>query len=158
MMRSRVLSTLALCLTACVHVGGDVQLEAPTGRRVVLAEGAPAPVGPYSQGVLAGHTLYAAGQIGLDPTTGALVAGGVEAETRQALANLRAVLAAAEMDFSDVVQAQVFLADIADYGAMNAVYAEHFEAAPPARAALQVGALPLGARVEILMTAVRRPR
>ncbi len=149
---------LPLGTGACIHVDKDVRVEHAHGRRVVLTPEAPRPVGPYSQGIEVGGTLWCAGQIGMDPATGEMVPGGVQAETRQALANVRAVLAAAGMDFGDVVQAQVFLADIADYGPMNEVYAAHFEGAPPARAALQVGALPRGARVEILMTAVRRER
>jgi 2-iminobutanoate/2-iminopropanoate deaminase len=154
---------LPLALSGCIVVakGGsppDPSSPAPTHVQTVTTSRAPAPVGPYSQARLAGNTLYLAGQIGLDPETGEMVAGGVEAETRQAMANLNAVLRSAGFTFEDVVSTQVFLADIGDYGAMNAVYAEHFEAAPPARAALQVAALPLGARVEILMTAVRRPR
>ena len=129
--------------------------ERAGARRVVLTADAPAPVGPYSQGILAGDTLYLAGQIGIDPAAGALVPGGVEAEARQVLDNLASVLEAAGMDFGDVVQAQVFLVDIGDYAAVNAVYAERFGDTWPARAAVQVAALPLGARVEILMTAVR---
>ena len=161
------LAPVALLLlgSACIYVADEVHRDGPepmaaqvdkAGRRVILTPAAPQPVGPYSQGIAVGDTLWCAGQLGMDPVTGALVPGGVEAETRQALANVRAVLVAAGMDLGDVVQAQVFLADIADYGAMNAVYAQHFEGAPPARAALQVAALPRGARVEILMTAVRR--
>jgi 2-iminobutanoate/2-iminopropanoate deaminase len=126
--------------------------------RVVLSAAAPAPVGPYSQGIAAGGMLYAAGQIGIDPATGALVPGGIEAETRQALANLRAVLAAGGLELVDVVQAQIFLTDIEDFAAMNRVYAEHFTSAPPARATVGVAALPKGACFEILATAVRGGR
>jgi 2-iminobutanoate/2-iminopropanoate deaminase len=116
---------------------------------------APEAIGPYSQAIRVGNTLYLAGQIALDPATGAMIEGGITAETRRVMENLGAVLAAAGYSFSDVVQSQVFLVDLADFGAMNEVYATYFDDAPPARATVGVAALPRGARVEILMTAVR---
>ena len=124
----------------------------------ITSERAPRALGPYAPAVRAGDLVFCAGQIGLDPATGKLVAGGVEAETRQALVNCRAILAAAGLTLADVVQAQVFLADMNDYQAVNAIYAEHFPAAPPARAAVQVARLPRDGRVEILLTAVRTGR
>ncbi|QXD17206.1 RidA family protein [Rhodocaloribacter litoris] len=128
----------------------------PDGGRSVVATGAaPAAVGPYSQAVRVGNLLFLAGQIGLDPATGQLVEGGVVAETRQAMENLRAVLEAAGFSMADVVQAQVFLADLNDYAAMNEVYASFFDGPPPARAAVEVARLPRDARVEIMMTAAR---
>lgn len=128
------------------------------GRRAVLSSAAPAPVGPYSQGIAVGDALYAAGQIGIDPATGELVPGGIEAETRQAIANLRAVLAEEGLDLGDVVQVQVFLTDMDEFAAMNSVYAEHFALVPPARATVAVAALPKGACFEMLATAVRSAR
>ncbi|MFM7087338.1 MAG: Rid family detoxifying hydrolase [Cyanobium sp.] len=118
---------------------------------------APAPVGPYNQAVWAGDTLYCSGQIALDPGSGAMVgAGDVEAETRQVLANLQAVLIAAGTDAAHVVRTTVFLADLADFSRVNALYAEMFGAGTaPARACVQVAALPKGARVEIDAIAVR---
>jgi 2-iminobutanoate/2-iminopropanoate deaminase len=127
-------------------------------REAISTAAAPAAIGPYAQAVRVGRTVYLSGQLGLDPATGKLVAGGVEAETRQALVNCRAILAAAGLTLADVVQAQVFLADMNDYQAVNAIYAEHFPAAPPARAAVQVARLPRDGRVEILLTAVRTGR
>jgi 2-iminobutanoate/2-iminopropanoate deaminase len=126
-------------------------------RERVLTDRAPKPIGPYSQAVRANDTLWASGQIGLDPSTGALVAGGIEAETRQALANLRAVLEQAKMSLSDVVATQVFLTDLGDFAAFNAIYAESFSGPSPAPARTTVGvaALPKGAHVEIACTAVR---
>ncbi len=124
-------------------------------RRIIATEAAPAALAVYSQAVEAGDTLYLAGQIGLDPATRKLVEGGVEAETRRALDNCKAILNAAGYTLGDVVQVQIFLADIGDYAAMNAVYAGYFPENPPARAALAVAALPGGAQVEILMTAVK---
>jgi len=127
-------------------------------REAISTTAAPAAIGPYAQAVRVGRTVYLSGQLGLDPATGKLVAGGVEAETRQALVNCRAILAAAGLTLADVVQAQVFLADMNDYQAVNAIYAEHFPAAPPARAAVQVARLPRDGRVEILLTAARTGR
>ena len=112
---------------------------------------APAPVGPYNQAVRAGEWLYCSGQIPLDPETGAMVgAGDVEAETHQVLRNLQAVLSAAGASAAQVVRTTVFLADLNDFQAVNAIYAEMFGAGvSPARACVQVAALPKGARVEI---------
>jgi 2-iminobutanoate/2-iminopropanoate deaminase len=122
----------------------------------VNTTGAPAPVGPYNQAVRAGSLLFCSGQIALDPLSGAMVGGGdVEAETRQVLANLRAVLAEAGCGPEQVVRTTVFLADLADFAAVNAIYAETFATAvAPARACVEVAALPKGARVEIDAIAV----
>lgn len=124
-------------------------------RVVVETNGAPEAIGPYSQGIQAGNTLYLAGQLGLDPATGELVEGGIEAETRRALQNLGAVLGEAGFDFDDVVQSQVFLADLDEFGAMNEVYASFFGDRPPARATVEVARLPRNGRVEIQLVAVR---
>ncbi len=118
-------------------------------RKIVSTEQAPAAIGPYSQGVLAGGALYTAGQIGLDPATGELVPGGAAAEARRVLTNLGAVVAAAGLDLAQAAKATLYLADMADFTAVNEVYAEFFDREPPARAAVQVSALPLGARVMI---------
>ena len=117
---------------------------------------APAPVGPYNQAVRAGNLLFCSGQIALDPATGILVGeGDVASETRQVLANLEAVLAAAGARPSQVVRTTVFLADLADFATVNGLYAEVFGAGvSPARACVQVAALPKGARVEIDAIAV----
>ena len=119
--------------------------------RAITTSSAPAPVGPYNQAVLAGGWLYCSGQIPLDPATGAMVGDGdVAAETRQVLSNLEAVLAEAGAKPSDVVRTTVFLADLADFQTVNGIYAEVFgEGVSPARACVQVAALPKGARVEI---------
>jgi 2-iminobutanoate/2-iminopropanoate deaminase len=117
---------------------------------------APAPVGPYNQAVRAGGLLWCSGQIALDPATGEMVGNGdVEAETRQVLANLQAVLAAAGCSPGQVVRTTVFLADLGDFARVNAIYAEVFgEGVSPARACVEVAALPRGARVEIDAIAV----
>ncbi len=118
-------------------------------RQVVATDRAPAAVGPYSQAIRAGGQVYTAGQIALDPATGRLVPGGVREQTRQALANLQAVLEAAGSELDRVVKTTIFLTDMGDFAAVNEVYAEHFTADPPARSTVAVRALPLGARVEI---------
>ncbi len=128
--------------------------QAADGRKVIATDNAPAAIGPYSQAIQHGNMLFLAGQLGIDPATGTLL-DGVEAQTRQALTNLGAVLEAAGFEYADVVQAQVFLADLNDYSKMNTVYAEFFTSEPPARAAVQVARVPRDARVEILLTAVK---
>lgn len=115
----------------------------------IATEQAPAAIGPYSQAVRAGEWLYCSGQIGLDPASGELVAGGVAAEAARALDNLEAVLAAAGGDFAAVVRTTIYLADMADFAAVNEVYARRVRQPPPARATVAVAALPKGARVEI---------
>lgn len=123
-------------------------------KRIIYSEHAPAAVGPYSQAVRVGKLVYTAGQIALDPATGKLVEGDVQAHTRQALTNLRAVLKAAGSSLKNVVKTTVFLQDMDDFQAMNAVYAEFFTGKPPARSAVQVAALPLGTQVEIEAVAI----
>jgi 2-iminobutanoate/2-iminopropanoate deaminase len=120
-----------------------------SGRTVVSTGGAPAAIGPYSQAVVAGGLVFASGQIPLDPATGELVPGGAGAQAERALASLRAVLEAAGSGLHRVVKTTVFLTDLADFAAVNAVYAGFFPADPPARATVQVAALPRGAAVEI---------
>ena len=122
-----------------------------TPLKAVITQEAPAPVGPYNQAVIAGGWLYCSGQIPLDPATGAMVGdGNVEAETRQVLSNLKAVLQEAGTDPSKVVRTTVFLVDLGDFQAVNAIYAEVFgDGVSPARACVQVAALPKGSKVEI---------
>ncbi len=114
---------------------------------------APEAIGPYAQAVLADGWLFCSGQIGLDPATGALVEGGVEAEARRALANLEAVLAAAGCGRTDIVRATIYLVDMGDFPKVNAIYGDWLGAHRPARATVAVAALPLGARVEIDLVA-----
>ena len=123
--------------------------------KTIATSSAPAAVGPYCQAKLCGDTLYTSGQLGLCPATGKLVQGGVEAQARQALENLGAVLREAGMDYADVAKTTCFLADIADFAAFNAVYAQFFQGEVPARSCFQVAALPLGALVEIECIAVK---
>jgi 2-iminobutanoate/2-iminopropanoate deaminase len=118
-------------------------------RTVVSTSNAPAAVGPYSQAIRIGELVYTAGQIGLVPASGAIEGRTIEEQTHQVLRNLKAVLEAAGSGLDRVVKTTVFLADIKDFKAMNAVYASYFPADPPARSAVQAAALPLGALVEI---------
>jgi 2-iminobutanoate/2-iminopropanoate deaminase len=110
-------------------------------------------VGPYSQAVRAGDLLFCSGQIPLDPASGSLVAGDIRAQTERVFENIRAILDHAGLSFSQVVKCTVFLVDLADFGAMNEVYARYFAAEYPARSTIQVAALPKGARVEIEVVA-----
>lgn len=123
-------------------------------RTVVATDKAPAAVGPYSQAIRAGGLVFTAGQIAMDPATGRLVGGDIQAQTRRVLLNLQAVLEAAGTTLANVVKITVFLKDMGDFAAMNAVYAEFFAERPPARSAVQVAALPLGADIEIEAVAV----
>lgn len=117
-------------------------------REIIATSAAPAAIGPYSQGVSTGALLFTAGQIGLDPASGKL-AEGVENQTRQVMANLAAILAAAGASLDRVVKTTIFLQDMADFAAVNAIYGAAFSATPPARSTVQVAGLPLGALVEI---------
>ena len=126
-------------------------------RKIVHTRNGPKAIGPYSLGVQAGHLVFTAGQVGLDPTTGTMVPGGLEAETRQALENMKAILEAAGTSLANVVKTTVFLRDINDFNAMNAIYGPYFPVDPPARSAIQVAALPRGAAVEIECVALVPP-
>jgi 2-iminobutanoate/2-iminopropanoate deaminase len=116
---------------------------------VIFTQAAPEPVGPYSQAIRVGHLVFTAGQVALDPASGTLIQGGIEEQTRQVLNNVRAVLAAAGTSLERVVKTTVFMADISQFSAMNAVYAEFFPSNAPARSTFQVAALPRGALIEI---------
>jgi 2-iminobutanoate/2-iminopropanoate deaminase len=125
-------------------------------RTVIESAAAPRAIGPYSQAIAVppGRMVFLSGQIALDPSTGELAPGDVTAQAAQVMKNLGAVLAAAELSFDHVVRCTIYLIDLADFGAVNAVYGQAFRGAPPARATVQVSALPRGARVEIDAIAV----
>ena len=118
-------------------------------KKIITTENAPAAVGAYSQAVVAKDLMFISGQLGLDPVTGVLVDGGVAAQAEQALKNIEAILAAGDATVDAVLKTTILLTDLADFHAVNAVYAKHFPDDPPARAAFAVAALPLGALVEI---------
>ena len=139
-------SVLAVALAAAAGC------QQQSGARVALSP--TKTVGPYSGGILAGRTLYASGQIGVDAATGELVRGGTAAETAMAMKNVATLLRAANLDFRDIVSVTVHLADIADYDAMNKIYAQFFSDPLPARTTVAVKDLPRGAKVEITVIAV----
>ena len=142
-MNKKLVFVLALFISSC----GQVETK-----KVISTDKAPAAIGPYSQAIQVNNTLYLAGQIALDPTTRKIVSGGIKEQTIRVMENLGAVLNEAGFNFDDVVQSQVFIADMNDYKAMNEVYAEYFKNAPPARAAVQTVLFP-GALIEIIMIA-----
>jgi 2-iminobutanoate/2-iminopropanoate deaminase len=122
-------------------------------KKQIQTENAPGAIGPYSQAILAGTTLYVSGQIPLDPRTGQLVTGGIEKETKQALDNLKAVVSAAGGTMDSVVKTTILLADMNDFAVVNEIYGSYFKAPFPARATFQVSRLPKDARIEIEATA-----
>jgi 2-iminobutanoate/2-iminopropanoate deaminase len=125
-------------------------------KRIIITPNAPAPIGPYNQAVLVGTTLYTSGQIALNPDTMELVLNDIESETQQVMENLKAVLAAADMTFENVVKTSIFIMDMADFNRINAVYATYFnEATAPARETVQVACLPKNVNIEISMIAVK---
>ena len=118
-------------------------------KEIIDVASAPAPVGPYSVATAAHGFIFFSGQVGVDPSTGSVAEGGVEAEARQIISNLTAMLADVDLTPADVVKSTIFLTDIADFGAVNEIYGAAFEGANPARSTVQVAGLPLGASVEI---------
>jgi len=125
-------------------------------KTIITTKKAPQPIGPYSQAVLVGNTLYTSGQIALHPETGELVMDSIEVETTQVMKNLKAVLEAANMTFENVVKASIFISDMNSFGAINAVYAQYFdEATAPARETVEVANLPKFVNVEISVIAIK---
>jgi len=124
-------------------------------KKAIETHAAPSAIAPYSQAVAHGNLVFCSGQIGIDPASGAMVEGGIEAEARRVLDNLREVLAAAGLELTDVVKTTVFLVSLADFETVNRIYGEHFSAPYPARSTVQVSALPRNARVEIEAIACR---
>lgn len=145
--------TIGIALATAWH--HDVSAQSTSARRVIRPAKAPNTGLPFSPGVLAGNTLYISGHLGRDPGTNKLVAGGVEAETRQSLANIREVLRAANMDFKDVTTVTAYITSFGDFPKFNAIYRETFPTDQPARATVQVAALNDGAHVELQMIAVK---
>jgi 2-iminobutanoate/2-iminopropanoate deaminase len=121
--------------------------------QVIQDPNSAAPIGPYSQAIKAGGFVFVAGEKGIDPATGKIVEGGIQAETRRTLENIKGILAAAGATMDDVVATSVYMVDLDDFGAMNEVYAEYFKANPPGRTTVGVTSLPAGASIEITATA-----
>ena len=125
-------------------------------KKIIITDKAPAPIGPYNQGVLVGNTLYTSGQIALNPVTMELVLDSIEDETKQVMENMKAVLEAAEMSFENVVKTTIFIMDMNDFARINTIYGSYFnEKTAPARETVQVAGLPKGVNVEISMTAIK---
>jgi 2-iminobutanoate/2-iminopropanoate deaminase len=123
-------------------------------KKIISTTDAPAALGPYSQAVRVGSTIYCAGQIPLDPKTGQIVSGGIDAQTRRVLDNVTAVLKAEGLTFENIVKTTIFLMDLNDFQTVNEIYGSYFNQQPPARSTVQVAGLPKGARVEIEVIAV----
>jgi len=124
-------------------------------RKVIIPDDAPKAIGPYSAAIETDFFVFTSGQLGLDPKTGELVPGGIEAETHQAIHNLKQVLRSAGLDLQSVVKTTVFLKDIHEFSNMNKIYAEYFKDQPPARSAFEVAELPKNARIEIEAIAIK---
>lgn len=125
-------------------------------KKIIKTDKAPAPIGPYNQAILSGNTLYTSGQIAINPATGELVLENIIAETKQVMENMKAVLEAAEMTFENVVKSTIFISDMHNFGAINAVYATYFqEETAPARETVEVANLPKFVNVEISMIAIK---
>ncbi|KGO80834.1 RidA family protein [Flavobacterium beibuense] len=125
-------------------------------KKIIFTDKAPAPIGPYNQAVLSGDTLYTSGQIAINPANGELVLDDIETETKQVMENMKAVLEAADMTFSDVVKSTIFISDMNNFGKINGVYSAYFdEKTAPARETVQVACLPKNVNVEISMVAVK---
>src|SRR5499427_4939413 len=123
-------------------------------KKIISTSEAPAAIGPYSQGVRVGSTIYYSGQIPLDPKTGQVVSGGIDVQTRRVMESIGGLLKAEGLGFENVAKTTIFLADIGDFQTVNEIYGSYFKQAPPARSTVQVAALPKGARVEIEVIAV----
>ncbi|MBP6073565.1 MAG: Rid family detoxifying hydrolase [Flavobacterium sp.] len=125
-------------------------------KKIIFTTEAPAPIGPYNQAVLVGNTLYTSGQIALDPVSMELIMDDIETETQQVMQNMKAVLAAADMTFENVIKTSIFIMNMADFSRINTVYASYFdEATAPARETVQVACLPKNVNIEISMIAVK---
>ena len=124
-------------------------------KEIIFTDKAPAPIGPYSQAVLSGNTLYVSGQIGIDQYADAWINETIEKETEQVMKNLGYVLEAANMDFSNIVKCSIFISDMNDFAKINSIYAAYFDKNPPARETVQVSVLPKNVNVEISCIAIR---
>ncbi len=136
-------------------IGCGVQPNLSSKKEIISTKDAPAAIGPYSQAVKVGNTIYLAGQIAIDPASSKMIDGGIEEQTEQVLKNIEAVLNTSGFTLDNVVQSQVFITDLNNYSALNGVYANYFKENRPARAVVEVSRLPKDALVEIMVTAVK---
>jgi 2-iminobutanoate/2-iminopropanoate deaminase len=118
-------------------------------KKIISTSDAPAAIGPYSQAIRAGSTIYCSGQIPLDPKTGQIISGGIDAQTRRVLDNIAALLKAESLGFGNIVKTTIFLTNLSDFQTVNEIYGSYFKSQPPARSTVQVSALPKGANIEI---------
>jgi 2-iminobutanoate/2-iminopropanoate deaminase len=138
------------------EIADNSNIAETTSRQIVKTEKAPLPIGPYNQGIVAGNTLYTAGQIAIDPTNNEMVTANVEVEAVQVLENLKAVIEASEFNMDQVVKTTIYLTDLNDFATVNNIYGSYFkEGNAPARVTVQVASLPKNARMEISMIAVK---
>ena len=151
---SFVVLAIFLGAAAWIFSAGESSASPDKNKKAVETADAPKAIGAYSQAIIADDFIFVSGQIGLDPKTGQMVEGGVEAQTEQVMENLDAVLKAAKSDFDGVVKATIYLADMNDFAKVNEIYGRHFKAPFPARATVQAARLPRDARVEIELTAL----
>jgi 2-iminobutanoate/2-iminopropanoate deaminase len=152
MLKKMIVLFMVLLFSVCISCDDD---NDSLTKEIIKSPDAPKAIGPYSQAVKVGNTLYCSGQIAINPQTGKLVTETIEEETEQVLENLAAVLKEAGMDFSNVVRATVFMSDIKNYSKINGIYAKYFKKNPPARAAVEVANLPKYVNVEISCIAVK---
>ncbi len=154
-MNKKIIYTILpiLAVTILLFVNSIRIIE--TQKKIISTKDAPQPIGPYSQGVLAGNTLYCAGQVGISPLSGKLDTTGIAGETEQILKNLKAVIVAGGMEFSDVVKTTIYLKNVKDFAKVNEIYGKYFTTAPPARETVGIADLPKGANIEISMIAVK---
>lgn len=145
--------SLFLCVIALFGCVGTKNIK--TMKTIINTNLAPAPIGPYSQAVLSGNTLYVSGVIALDPSTGNMIQDNIESETNQVMKNMGEVLKAAGMGYENIVKTTIFLTDLGQFAQVNGVYGSYFKADFPARETVQVSALPKGAHVEISVIAVK---
>ena len=124
-------------------------------RKVINTDQAPQAIGPYSQAIQVGKQIFLSGQIAIDPNTGAFIPGGIKEQTQQVLKNIQAVLHVSDFNMQDIVQVQIFLTDMNNYGVVNQIYAAYFNEEPPARAVVQVARLPKDALIEIMVSAIK---
>jgi len=153
-MKKIVFLSLMCCAGLCL---AQKQTEnSGTMKKIINTKNAPAPIGPYSQAVIANNTLYASGQIAIDPATGTIVKGDIKAETKQVMENIKAILNEAGIGFDNIIKCSIFLSDMNNFASVNEVYGSYFSKDFPARETVQVSRLPKDVNVEISVTAVMK--